>query len=217
MSGQQSLFGDAPKRGHEQLTFLPMLTVGAAPQDGQTYYRFLEAMDLRPDVETLNHVRFRSSTWRHDVQPHDWVQVLRQAGVDVTERKGETDAYYLVSADRVVVPDRNSFDCMPVFLGVLFHELVHWTGNANRLKRLSRDDTDKDYAVEELVAELGALMLAVRVGLSPDVRNSAAYVKNWYLRLKEARGTLDVAAGRASRATQYLVDMLDKHLSKATA
>ena len=85
------------------------------------------------------------------------------------------------------------------------HELVHWTGNRNRLGRLSRDDTDKDYAFEELVAEIGACFVCSSLGIAPDLRNSAAYIKNWAIRLKADHRMIFRAAGAAQKAADYLL------------
>ncbi len=132
-------------------------------------------------------------------------RMIAQTGANITERQGESDAYYLVSADRVVVPHRDSFDPVEQFYGVLMHELVHWTGNRNRLGRLSRDDTDKDYAFEELVAEIGACFVCSSLGIAPDLRNSAAYIKNWAIRLRADHRMIFRAAGAAQKAADYLL------------
>ena len=42
----------------------------------------------------------------------------------------------------------------------------------------------KAYAFEELVAEIGNCMLCVRLGLTPDFGQSAAYVEGWLEALK---------------------------------
>ena len=131
--------------------------------------------------------------------------MIAQTGANIIERQGESDAYYLVSADRVVVPHRDSFDPVEQFYGVLMHELVHWTGNRNRLGRLSRDDSDKDYAFEELVAEIGACFVCSSLGIAPDLRNSAAYIKNWAIRLKADHRMIFRAAGAAQKAADYLL------------
>ena len=135
-------------------------------------------------------------------------RMIAQTGANITERQGESDAYYLVSADRVVVPHRDSFDPIEQFYGVLMHELVHWTGNRSRLGRLSRDDTDKDYAFEELVAEIGACFVCSSLGLAPDLRNSAAYIKNWAIRLKADHRMIFRAAGAAQKAADYLLELM---------
>ncbi len=137
-------------------------------------------------------------------------RMIAQTGANITERQSESDAYYLVSADRVVVPHRDSFDPIEQFYGVLMHELVHWTGNRSRLGRLSRDDTDKDYAFEELVAEIGACFVCSSLGLAPDLRNSAAYIKNWAVRLKADHRMIFRAAGAAQKAADYLLALMDQ-------
>lgn len=54
------------------------------------------------------------------------------------------------------------------------HELIHWTGGKNRLDRINfKRWGDRDYALEELTAELGACMLMKLLGYAEN--ESMAY------------------------------------------
>jgi antirestriction protein ArdC len=62
------------------------------------------------------------------------------------------------------------------YYAALAHEMTHWT---KQPKRLDRDFGrkrfgDEGYAVEELVAELGAAFLSADLDLTPDVREDHA-------------------------------------------
>ena len=47
-----------------------------------------------------------------------------------------------------------------IFYNVAFHELTHWTGHKSRLDRdLTNRFGARNYAAEELIAELGAAFL----------------------------------------------------------
>jgi antirestriction protein ArdC len=62
---------------------------------------------------------------------------------------------------------------------VAFHELTHWTGHKSRLDRdLKNRFGSRDYAAEELVAELGAAFLSAEFGFDGDVRH-AGYIESW--------------------------------------
>ena len=64
---------------------------------------------------------------------------------------------------------------------------------------------DADYSREELVAEMGASMLAGVCGISPAVLdNSAAYLANWIQVLKGDSKLLVQAASAAQKAADYI-------------
>ncbi len=89
----------------------------------------------------------------------------------------------------------------------LSHEMTHWTQHK---KRLDRDFGrkrfgDQGYAMEELVAELGAAFLSADLDLTPEVREDhAAYIDGWLKVLKEDRRAIFTAASHAQRAADYL-------------
>ena len=54
------------------------------------------------------------------------------------------------------------------FYSTLFHEMIHSTGHASRLNRIhpqKKRDERKDYAREELVAEIGPSFLINKSGI----------------------------------------------------
>lgn len=64
---------------------------------------------------------------------------------------------------------------------------------------------DAAYAVEELVAELGAAFLCASFGLNTvDKGNHAAYIDHWKKVLQEDKHCVIVAASEASKAVDYL-------------
>ena len=58
----------------------------------------------------------------------------------------------------------------------------------------------RDYAFEELVAEITACMAMHHVGIEPDHEGMASYVKGWASRLRDEPGTLMKAMGKAQKA-----------------
>ena len=93
----------------------------------------------------------------------------------------------------------------PKHTATLLHELCHWTGHESRLDRnLKTGHGTKDYAAEELVAELGAAMLCGSLGISPEPRDDhAKYLNNWIERLKNEPKAIFTAAAKAQAAADY--------------
>lgn len=61
------------------------------------------------------------------------------------------------------------------------------------------------YAVEELVAELGAAFLCSDLGITPEPRaDHAQYIKNWLEVLKSDKKAIFTAASKASEAANWL-------------
>jgi antirestriction protein ArdC len=64
----------------------------------------------------------------------------------------------------------------------------------------------RDYAAEELVAELGAAFLCAEFGFDGDVRN-AGYIATWIDLLKADKRAFFTACSKASKAANYLRDL----------
>jgi antirestriction protein ArdC len=85
-----------------------------------------------------------------------------------------------------------------------------WSVYAITATRLHRDFGrqrfgDEGYAVEELVAELGAAFLCADLQLTPEVREDhAAYIASWITVLKNDKRAIFSAAAHAQRAVDYL-------------
>jgi antirestriction protein ArdC len=127
-------------------------------------------------------------------------------------RYGSDLACYVPSKDCILMPNRAEFydtkhgSALEGFYAVLLHEHVHWTGHKTRLDRdLSGKFGSQSYALEELVAELGAAYLCASLGISTFPRpDHASYIANWLEVLKQEKKAIFVAAGMASTASQYL-------------
>ena len=92
------------------------------------------------------------------------------------------------------------------FYSTLCHELVHWSGANSRLDRdLTGRFGEHAYAMEELVAELGAAFLCADLGISQTPREDhAAYIKSWLDVLKSDKRAIFTAASKASEAAEWL-------------
>jgi antirestriction protein ArdC len=61
----------------------------------------------------------------------------------------------------------------------------------------------RDYAAEELIAELGAAFLCAEFGFDGDVRN-ASYISTWIELLKADKRAFFTACSQASKAADHL-------------
>lgn len=142
--------------------------------------------------------------------------VFVTAGVDI--RHGGDQAFYLPSCDYVQMPELAAFSDAEAYYATLSHEAVHWTGHASRLDRTfgSQRWGDDGYAVEELVAELGAAFLCATLGLSLTPRTEHAdYLGHWLKVLRADSRAIISAAAHAQRAVDHLLARLDSSPSAA--
>jgi antirestriction protein ArdC len=127
---------------------------------------------------------------------------VKTTGADV--REGAGVPAYIPSKDFISMPPFASFKDRPAFYATAFHELTHWTGAKARLDRdLSTRYAEHAYALEELVAELGAAFLSAEFGFDV-VSRSAAYLKSWIKACRDNPRAIFTAASKASKAAEYL-------------
>ena len=126
-------------------------------------------------------------------------------GPRVIYRRGDT-AFYSPVADTVTLPEPNQFKDDSGLAATAFHELVHSTGHTGRLDRLEAGATFgcESYASEELVAEMGAAMLAATVGVELKIEDCAAYVAGWLDTLKNDRSMIIKAAQLSQKAVDLI-------------
>lgn len=117
-----------------------------------------------------------------------------------------TQPRYTPSIDTIHMPKVEQFETAPAFYGTLAHETIHWTGHKSRLDRLE-DAGKREYAFEELIAELGACFTLSRLGIDTDAKNSAAYIGSWLKALADDKKFIFKAATAAQKATDFLFDL----------
>lgn len=129
------------------------------------------------------------------------------AAKGATIRHGGNSAYYRISEDAVQMPPFESFRDRESYYATLAHEMTHWTRHTTRLDRdLGRKRFgDAGYAMEELVAEIGAAFLCADLGLTLEPRaDHAAYIASWLQVLKQDTRAIFSAAAHAERAVAFL-------------
>lgn len=130
---------------------------------------------------------------------------------------GGNRAYYCPESDRVHMPAFEAFKEPLFYYSVLSHESTHWTGAAHRLNRdlSGRFHTDS-YAMEELVAELGAAFLCSELGLPTDPREDhAPYIASWLKVLKNDKRAIFTAAAKAQEAVDWMTKKTANQLEEA--
>lgn len=138
----------------------------------------LERENSRPAIEEGEHFSFapvdtmiRDNLWICPITP-----------------KYQNDAYYSITKNEIIVPEKEQFKSGESFYGTLFHEMTHSTGAENVLDRFKPTTFGSpEYAREELVAELGSALVAQRYGMTKHIKeDSCAYLKGWLDELKES-------------------------------
>lgn len=126
----------------------------------------------------------------------------------------ETPSYNSLR-DEIFIPDKEKFSNETAFYKILFHELIHSTrlkDRCNRLKGVFSETASKDqdeYAIEELVAEIGSAYLACICNLPRYIEtftNTAAYCQGWYNKLQENPAMFFKAAKEAEKAINYILE-----------
>src|SRR5437867_2392429 len=121
-----------------------------------------------------------------------WMTFKQSLELDARIRKGEKGSL-VVYADS--------------YYATLAHEFTHWSGSKTRLDRDFGGHRfgSEGYAVEELVAELGAAFLCADLELNLDPREDhASYIATWLKVLAADNRAVFTAAAHAHRATEFI-------------
>lgn len=176
------------------------------------YYTVFNAQDVEgvdfPETNYMKKLKGRTEFERLERAEQMVEQMPNRPDID----HGNRTAHFLPSQDKIDMPPRKSFEDAQSYYSVLFHELIHSTGHKSRLNRpMSGAKDSKEYAFEELVAELGASYLCAEAGiLYHTINDSAVYVKHYSAQLKEIikddNKFFLKAAAAAQKAADYIMD-----------
>ena len=163
-----------------------------------TVFNVAQCENLPDSIKAGRPMRVRNPDTRDGLAD----EFLRSTGADIREGHGE--AYFVPSQDFISMPAFEAFKGADHFYNVAFHELSHWTGHKSRLDRdLKNRFGSREYAAEELIAELGAAFLCAEFGFDGDVRN-AGYIATWIDLLKADKRAFFTACSKAQAAADYL-------------
>lgn len=96
--------------------------------------------------------------------------------LDTDYKTGGDCAVHYRGKGRIVLPAPGLFNSMSEYYATVFHEQTHRMGDL-----LSRNKDN--YALEEMTAEIGSMMIAQELNLPFDggvAQNSASYIKGWH-------------------------------------
>jgi|GEM_PF-3041263 len=104
----------------------------------------------------------------------------------------------------------DTFKNIESYYSTLFHEITHSTKNPDRLGRgkLTKAQT-LAYANEELVAEMGAMIICEELGLKYNRQNSLPYLKHWLGKTDNVDTALLEAYSYAAESAEYLLKDID--------
>lgn len=113
---------------------------------------------------------------------------------------GGNAACFTPTTGKIHLPKRESFFGNIGFYVTLFHEIGHYLGSKENDK-ISTDKASKEYAREELCAEIFSCFVMNHLGLLSDCAfdNSAAYVNHWIAKLENDPSMIIWAASRANK------------------
>lgn len=123
----------------------------------------------------------------------------------------EFDAYYNPVLDQIILPQFKVFNDPETYYLLLFHNLIHWTGNIKRLARPGiMDNTLGNHAIyieESLIAELGACMLTALVGIEQltQLEEESDHISAWLQAMEEDKRFIFRAASRAQQAVDFIL------------
>ncbi len=174
-------------------SYRPVAIFNAANLEGPALAGLIEARKLadgvepKPEPERLEAAEAVLSAW------------------PVPVSYGGDRAFYLPQLDHIQLPERSSFRSPAAFYATWAHEQVHSTGHASRLKRdLGGAFGKPRYAREELVAELGAVLLGDRLEIGSELQSHAAYLEHWIALLQAEPQVLFQVLGEARQAVELI-------------
>ena len=133
-------------------------------------------------------------------------ELIKASKADIVMAAFDT-ACYQSKEDKILMPKKSQFKTQEGFYSTLFHELSHWTGHKSRLNRKTESHFgSKDYAFEELVAEISASFLCCHLGFRYSTRHSS-YVKSWIEVLREDKTAIFRASSLAQKATKFILNL----------
>lgn len=167
-------------------------------------------------IEGLNLKKAEEETFPvlEPLEAQNFVLSLYKDAPKVTYERMSADQspYWLPSTDTIHLPEAGQFKSPEDMLSTLLHELIHSTGHKDRLNRDSVAKYSKaggrpnEFAArEEVVAEMGAAILAEYLGIDYELDNSAFYAAGYLKTLKEFPNEVDQLISLAEKAAKRIL------------
>lgn len=164
----------------------------------------LEAENMRPTHEQGEGEQFAFAPLDAMIKDNRWICPIKPTYGD--------NAYFSISKNEIVVPEKQQFVDGEAFYCTLLHEMTHSSGHESQLDRFKPTSFGSaEYAREELVAELGSALVAQRYGMTKHIKeDSAAYLKSWLESLKESPQFIKTTLLDVKKATSIINQHIDK-------
>lgn len=154
--------------------------------------------------QTENLPEPKPKTINNDIKRVEYIEdAIKSTGIEIEHRLPK--AFYSPQHDVVNLPSLELFKTADDYYSTAWHELVHATGHKSRLDRKIKNKFgDKDYAFEELVAELGSAFCCASLGISGEVQHDS-YIASWLEKLRGDKKYIFKAASQAAKAHHLLL------------
>jgi antirestriction protein ArdC len=153
-----------------------------------------EAKNFNSGIDSIHHVE----------------NLISCTGAEIKESGSR--AFYTPLQDFINMPQKGLFKdtenatATENYYATLLHELTHWTGSKKRLDRFKNGADKKEYAFEELIAELGAAMLCAELGINSNGREDhACYIAHWLEALESDTKFIFKASSKAQKAVDFIL------------
>jgi len=176
---------------HSWASYRPVPVFNACDLEGDALAGLIAARmpapEARPGIEPIARAEHVLSAWP---VPASW---------------GGERAFYSTGSDRIQLPLRESFHSAAALYATWGHEAIHSTGHESRLKRdQSGAFGSSSYAREELIAELGSVLLGQRLQIGCELTNHAAYLQSWISVLRQSPKVLLQVISAARQAVDLI-------------
>lgn len=174
---------------------------------GQTITPVYHFSQLEKESQKLAMEKYKSLQSEDEIEPSEEIEIsLDEKRIDKYinryceqlnggVRFGSNKAFYVPSTDSITNPSKEQFKSIAEYYATLLHEITHSTGHLSRCNRdMSGSFGSESYAIEELIAELGASALCRLLGVDymgghiDSEQNSKAYLLSW---LKKCDKSMD--------------------------
>ncbi len=136
-------------------------------------------------------------------------KIAEAIGVDYVAGSKYKAPCYVPNEHKVYMPSIALFKSQKGMFSTAFHELSHATAKALKRNIYNAFGT-KNYAFEELVAEMSSAILCRYFGVNNKVTdNNKAYVKSWVRKLKDDKNAILNAYKLAEQSALYIIASLN--------
>ncbi len=147
---------------------------------------------------------FGGTVWSHHPP------LRKVLAVPEMEVSGAERARYDLDRDRIELPAPEAFADRRAYQRVAIHEIGHWTGHPSRLNRpslavgIEQGLGSREYAREELRAEIHSYLTGCRLGIGQDPSRHARFAAEWAQALRADPREVYHATYSAERISRYV-------------